>query len=360
MGGLKRPWIWIWVFLALFLYLLRFFPQWVERYYSQGIYPYITKVFRWIVGWIPFSVGDLLYLGLILLLFYWLGRGIYRLIKKGFHFRSFFSACMAPLCFLLGMYVIFQLSWGLNYQRLGIPYTLQLQVPAQYSTGSLQALTRSLLEQTNESRKQLPDTLSSVPAKEIFSQSLKAYAKTAVHYPFLQYEVPSIKEPLWNTLGNYLGYGGYFNPFTHEAQVGTQVPVFLLPFTSCHEMAHQLGYASEDEANFIAYLTASHLEDPLFEYAANFALYRYANRELWYRDSTLAKRNNAALDTLVKQDYADMIRFFAGYESRLEDLSTFLYHQYLIANNQVQGIDTYAQVTALLLAYRKNNSRRQL
>ncbi len=60
-------------------------------------------------------------------------------------------------------------------------------------------------------------------------------------------------------LGNYLGFTGYYNPFTGEAQVNTTVPQFLLPNIALHEMGHQIGYAKEDEANFSAYLAASML-----------------------------------------------------------------------------------------------------
>ena len=36
-------------------------PHWVEKYYSRGIYPEISGFLRRLLGWIPFSVGDVLY-----------------------------------------------------------------------------------------------------------------------------------------------------------------------------------------------------------------------------------------------------------------------------------------------------------
>ena len=35
-------------------------PAFIEHNYSNGIYPTISSFFRIILGWIPFSVGDLL------------------------------------------------------------------------------------------------------------------------------------------------------------------------------------------------------------------------------------------------------------------------------------------------------------
>ena len=46
----------------LILLLLRNFPEFVERYYSQGIYPFLSALLRYVFGWIPFSVGDVFYL----------------------------------------------------------------------------------------------------------------------------------------------------------------------------------------------------------------------------------------------------------------------------------------------------------
>ena len=58
----------------------------------------------------------------------------------------------------------------------------------------------------------------------------------------LKYHFRSAKPSLFSYIGNYLGYTGYYNPFTGEAQVNTTVPLFIQPFTTCHEMGHQLGY----------------------------------------------------------------------------------------------------------------------
>ena len=48
-----------------------------------------------------------------------------------------------------------------------------------------------------------------------------------------------------------MGYGGYINPFTNEAQVNAKVPQVRLPSISGHEVGHQIGYASESDTNFI-------------------------------------------------------------------------------------------------------------
>jgi len=55
--------------------------------------------------------------------------------------------------------------------------------------------------------------------------------------------------------------------------VNTTTPVFTQPFTTCHEIGHQLGYAKENEANFAGYLSARSSRDPAFLYSVYFDLY---------------------------------------------------------------------------------------
>ena len=61
------------------LRLLRYIPETVEQVYSLGIFPFFSKLSRYIFGWIPFSVGDLIYLGLIIYALRWIYLNIKRL-----------------------------------------------------------------------------------------------------------------------------------------------------------------------------------------------------------------------------------------------------------------------------------------
>ena len=47
--------------LAALIKIFSLFPVAVERYYSNGLYPGIAVVQRILFGWVPISVGDLLY-----------------------------------------------------------------------------------------------------------------------------------------------------------------------------------------------------------------------------------------------------------------------------------------------------------
>ena len=80
----------------------------------------------------------------------------------------------------------------------------------------------------------------------------------------------ALKKSLLSLPLSYMGYSGYLNPFTLESQVNAKMPIQSLITTSLHETAHQMGYASEKEANFIAYLSAIKSKDPYIQYAGTF------------------------------------------------------------------------------------------
>jgi hypothetical protein len=146
---------------------------------------------------------------------------------------------------------------------------------------------------------------------------------------------------------------GYYNPFTGEVQVNTTIPVFLQPYTTCHEMGHQLGYAKEDEANFAGYLAASASKDTLFHYSVYLDLFLYSNRNLFAVDSISAKKYAKELLPQVKSDLKAWREFNIGHRSFLEPLISWMYGKYLQNNQQPAGMMSYDEVTGFLIAYYK-------
>ena len=63
----------------LLLHVLKMFPDFIERYYSQGFYPYLSTASRYLFGWIPFSIGDVFYLLIGVLAIRWLYKNVRRL-----------------------------------------------------------------------------------------------------------------------------------------------------------------------------------------------------------------------------------------------------------------------------------------
>ncbi|HEY8398589.1 MAG TPA: DUF3810 domain-containing protein [Flavihumibacter sp.] len=343
--------LFILVAIALLIKVLAVFPELIERYYAAGIYPFISRVQRWLFGWIPFSVGDLLYALLTL----WLIRQLVKLIgairRKQVGRDWLLRTGVKIMKIWLWVYIVFNLLWGLNYNRLGIARQAAIH-PTAYSTEELDSLV-SLLQQRIEANYEasLGERKAIHQHKNLFGTAFRAYQQPQSGAVFLRYGGQSVKSSFYGFLGNYLGFTGYYNPFTGEAQVNTSVPIFVQPFTTCHEIGHQLGYAKENEANFAGFLTASRSENAAFRYSAYFDVYLYAIRDLYQRDSTRAQYRHDQLLQGAKLDLAELRRFNQEHVGLLEPLFRTLYAQYLRVNQQPAGLMSYNQVVALLIAY---------
>ncbi len=351
-----RKW-WIPVLLVTLIKLFSMYPLWVERYYSTGFYPLMATVLRFMLGWLPFSLGDIFY-GLVVC---WLIKVCYRftadLFRKRINMDYLRRKASRGLRLGLWVYIIFNILWGLNYNRPGIAQQLNLQM-GKYTTEDLQKVNGILLAKTNDYRAVLTaKQFSDLDHTALFNGVAGAYAAAGLQWPFLHYRAVSIKPSFWGWLGNYTGFLGYYNPFSGEAQVNTTLPKFLLPFTGCHEVGHQLGYARENEANFAAYLTAARSPDTLFRYSAYLDLFLYANRNLYAADSASANQFRKALSPLVRQDLETWRRFNLRHRNPFEPLVRWVYGLYLRSNQQPSGLLSYDEVTAFIIAwYRKYGS----
>src|SRR5690606_31450901 len=124
---------------------------------------------------------------------------------------------------------------------------------------------------------------------EIYERSGYGYSSLQQVYPQFEYECESIKSSLISTPLSYMGFGGYLNPFTNEAQVNNKLPLYNLPTTACHEISHQIGYASESEANFIGYMASIYNDDPYFKYSGYTFALKYCLRSIAKIDEAKAE-----------------------------------------------------------------------
>ena len=346
---------WAWVLLivgALFIRILATQKDWVEKYYTHGIYPVISLIQRYLFGWLPLSVGDWIYGALsviILLKTAWFFRD---LVLKKINRSYLVSGLQQLIFFFLFVYVFFNLGWGLNYNRQGIAKKLSLQTDS-FSVNQLDTLTRFLQQRANYYRSQEQQGIRQQlkRKKNLFHQAQLSFDTAAIQFPFLKMQAPSIKPSLYSYMGNYLGFQGYYNPFTGEGQVNTTIPIFVQPFVTTHEMAHQIGFAKESEANFVGYLVCRKSPNLFFRYSAYLDMYLYANGLLYQLDSSRAIQIASGISPLVAKDIRALKQFYQRYKSPLEDWIMVGYDYFLQANQQPQGKRSYGQVTGWLLAW---------
>jgi Protein of unknown function (DUF3810) len=359
---LRRAWRWeVLIILAILIKLSSLFPSVIETYYSESVYPLISKIQRFLLGWIPLSAGDIMYGFFIVFILLQVWRVLRALFKRKVDRRVILRGVRQVVYFVLVLYILFYLLWGLNYSRKSIADQLGLKI-SRYSVTELDTLTKVLEERVNAYaavfRPQERDSF--YKKRNLFHESYEAYRIAVQSYSFLGYRPKSIKPSLYSYLGNYFGFEGYYNPFSGEGQVNTTIPVFEQPFVACHEIGHQVGYGKENEANFAGFLACRMHPSSVFRYSVYFDMYNYAINELYRYDSARARQYINSLHPQVKKDYEELRKFFRKYQNPIEPVITWIYGKYLQANNQPAGRRTYSEVIAFLIAYQKKFGNKSL
>lgn len=333
--------------------LLAYFPEFVERHYSNGLYPILSKLERYALGWIPFSFGDVVYTigGIYILRWLYLNR---KRIRKDF--KNWLIDIFAAVSIV---YFAFHLFWGINYYRKPLDENLALN--RDYTTAELVSFVQRLIPKANAIHMEIThnDTVKvDMPysKKELLRKAPLGYQNLSEEFPHLEYHPQSVKFSLYSLPLTYMGFSGYLNPLTNEAQVDKLIPSYKLPTTTCHEVAHQLGYAAENEANFIGCLAAMNHEDIYFRYSGYIFGLRHCMNEIYRRDETLFEILVEKIDTGILKNYNEAEAFWDTYDNPLEPLFKLSYNSFLKANNQAKGMESYNYVVALLVNYFEKNS----
>ena len=333
--------------------IISFFPEFIEGFYSNGLYTSISSFSRIIFGFIPFSIGDFGYLFAILFLIigYIKNR---KIIKLSWKDRS-----LKILSYFSVFYFFFNILWGLNYYR--VPLFEKLKIEKEYSNEDLLIFTKQLIAKTNSIHSQITqnDSVKVVfpySQEQVFEMNLKGYQSLSKQIPSLNYKHSSIKKSLFSLPLSYMGFSGYLNPFTNEAQVNDKIPMYNFPTTLTHEMAHQLGYASESEANFIGFLASINNENLYFQYSGYSHALHYCLSNWKFNDEVQFKKLLKTVHPGIIKNYKESEDFWDNYESFVETGFHLFYDRFLKMNQQKDGIDGYSRFVDLLVNYYKNKN----
>lgn len=346
--------------LSLLGYLLTIiaphFPYFIEHYYSQGINRFYRQLLSRFFGLFPFSVYEfLLYAVILILLIY----TFYRLTcfikahsqrKKHFFLWLLHVGDLAMIIWCLIIY-----TWTLNYDRLPLETTLQLE-SIKPNTQNLTQLYQHLITQLNHTaheveRDQTGQMIISGGYQSVFAKAPSCYETLSKTYPVFSGVFGRPKSIALSKPMLYTSITGVYSPFTCEPNVNTAILPPTLPLTTLHELAHQRGFAPEDEANFIATLAATASDDAAFRYSGYFLAYIYTNQALYKSSPETVARLNKELDPLVKSDLHTYSLFLKAHEGEVEKISSTLNDSYLKANGIADGEASYGRMVSLLLAY---------
>ena len=355
---------WIYTGISLFLVLLTWgltlfaktYPEKVEVIYASGIYPYLIKGVGKVVGILPLAIGEMLVFAVILAII--LGV-VLVLIKPGIVVGRIGKIFHLVIRVVALAYVCFYFIWGFNYYRQDYMTLANInQEPA--TMEDLEGLTREVISKANALRANLAEDDNGVFVLEKDFESLANMANEGFQGYFvgprdLGGDYGRAKPLKISRFMSYTGITGIYFPYTGEPNVNIDIPDASLLGTMCHEMAHQRGFAREDEANFIAFKAATNSPYPEFQYAGYYLAIEHLLSDISRRDYDLYVRVSQAISDPVRRDLNDAYDYWKMREGKVEKAATTLNDNYLKANNQVAGVESYNGVVRLLLGEYKSN-----
>ena len=143
----------LWIIIGLILVIKIFSSDslLVESFYSTGFYLYFSGILRFLSGWIPFSIGDILYFIAGSWLLFKLIKNIRLLWKRKLSMKIILGKFYKLILLFGCLYIVFNIFWGINYNRKGIAYQLKLS-NLQYDSADLKMMQAILLQKVNSTR----------------------------------------------------------------------------------------------------------------------------------------------------------------------------------------------------------------
>ena len=323
--------------------LAKWLPElWFSFYprVSRAILRYLGIAF----GWCPWAVWEILLALLVIGVVIWL---IWAISKK--KFLLWLTGVLEFGAVLVFLYVGI---WGLNYFDRPLDEKLGMEV-RNYTQAELEEAARYYATQAglwadrvsrDAEGNLIPPDFEQLSTLAV--EGCSARPEELFHDP-----APRVKRLILPEAFNWLGIAGVFVDLTGEAGVNEDTFAASLPFTMCHELSHSLGIASEDQANFGAFLICVNHENPLFVYSGYYDSFIYLYNTLYDRDPTAAQTLWDSTSESLMRDCGKAREQYAQYDGKLQEAAEQVNDAYLKTFDQEEGVQSYDLVTRDLIAY---------
>lgn len=265
-----------------------------------------------------------------------------------------YGAALGAVCALLTVWAAFCLLWGVNYWTDGFQDKSGIYAQP-VALEDLRAVTERFAARAAETAgdvKRDEHGLFAVPREEILAGSVRAYDGLTEAFPFLAFEDPGVKPMFFSRLMSALDFTGVYCSFTGESNVNVDSPACMLPSTIAHELAHQRGFASEQECNFLAVLASTTCADPAYVYSGWLIGYVYLGNALYSQDPEGYRAIRETLPEEVRLDLAYNNAYWAQFQdTAVQRASNKVYDGILKSYGDERGIQSYGTVVDLLVAY---------
>lgn len=330
------------------------FAEW----YSNCVSSVIRQILSFVSGVFPFSVAEIILYAVPLIIVLIILNVVRKVRSKNFVLSHFLYRLLSVIMLLV---ILFINTFAVCYLRQPLEKNLNLHrrsIDRDEAYESALFLKRQLDNVVDSI--EFDDSGASVNPHSWSSMDNlidAGYDKLSSAYDFITRIHSKPKQILISPLMTYTHISGIYMPFTGEANVNTNYPDYVVAFTMAHEKAHQRGIASEDEANFVAFLALLASDDEYLNYCALMTMYDYFLDSLIVNDFEMYNHLLSSTDYRIIGEMRAYSKFFDKYrDSGTSKIADAVNDTYLKTMGEDKGVESYGMVVELFFAYIEKNN----
>ena len=316
----------------------------VESLYANRLFPSIQFVLTNLSNRVSLALFDLL---LALVIVWWLGQAVRDLFvgRRNGWLRAIARIGVRTATIAAASYLVFLVTWGLNYRRVGLTEKLQFDA-VRVSPNAAVALANHTVDRLNGLYEPAHRAGWSAP-NEVDSGLAEAFSRAEGELGLPRRTVPGRpKHTLLDLYFRKAGVAGMTDPYFLETLVATDLLPFERSFVVAHEWSHLAGIGDEGDANFTGWLTCLR-GTPSHQYSGWLFLYGEVVGAL---DGAEARAAGSRLADGPRGDLrAIRDRLLKNISPSVSAAGWRVYDQYLKANQVESGAASYAEVVRLIL-----------
>jgi hypothetical protein len=307
---------------------------WLEHGYANGVFAVMNRVFVPVTNLVPFALGDVELLAVLIALVAWWIRAMRRTPRPR-RLRVAARLVAHTIGYAALGVVLFELLWGFNYRRTTVAARVDF-ADSRVTDAAVAAFSERIVGILNAD-------VAAAHAETLDQAKLSAAFEPVVRRLGDDWDV-TVTRPKFTILQPYYnaaGIGGQYSPFSFETMLNADFLPFEVPRALAHEWSHAGGFTDEGDANYIGTLTCLRSNDPLIRYSGAF----------WtYGELPEAQRRRLRLDPRVIADFeASRERFLRHYQPHIFAIQWRFYDRFLRTNGVKAGVASYGFFLKLLV-----------
>ncbi|MEZ4981767.1 MAG: DUF3810 domain-containing protein [Saprospiraceae bacterium] len=347
--NIKKKFLWIGLGILAIVLRAILSPEFIEVYYSRGLYLIIRSGFDFLGGLVPFSLFYIIMPLLFGILFFqW-----FKIIKRSQPLKTkLLNWLLNVFAWLGGLTFFFLFLWGFNYGR--VPTEKQLNFEdREIVLGDLIRWVKSDAEKLAQMRIELG--AKPIPVEDKLGIIRKNLQTVLQKNGYPSSSLVSCYPIRPNGILLRFSTSGVYIPFDGQGHIDNGLHPIQKPFVTAHEMAHAYGFTGEGICNFWAYISCYQSEDPFVRYSGAMGLWRYMASAWRFADPEGYLAFREELPKVLAQDLDEINASITAYPDIMPAFRDAIYDSFLKVQGMEDGLSNYDKIIPMVISWREKN-----